>query len=56
MFLAPCNYICSGIIEIDSEQFNVLKAAWMDDFEQLTDADYDPIREKAKRVDMPPSQ
>jgi phosphonate transport system substrate-binding protein len=34
----------------------VLKAAWVDDFEQLTDADYDPIREKAKRVDMPPSQ
>ncbi len=43
-------------VEIDGEQVKVLKAAWVDGFEQLTDADYDPIREMAKRANMPPYQ
>jgi len=43
-------------VEIDGEQVKVLKAAWVDGFEQLTDEDYDPIREMAKRANMPPYQ
>ncbi len=43
-------------VEIDGEQVKVLKAAWVDGFEQLSDADYDPIREMAKRANMPPYQ
>ncbi|AMV70640.1 ABC transporter substrate-binding lipoprotein [Desulfuromonas sp. DDH964] len=43
-------------VEIDGEQVKVLKAAWVDGFEPLTDADYDPIREMAKRANMPPYQ
>jgi len=33
-----------------------MKAAWIDGFEELTDKDYDIIREMAKRVNMPPYQ
>jgi len=43
-------------VEIDGEQVKVLAAAWIDGFEQLSDSDYDPIREMAKRVNMPPYQ
>lgn len=43
-------------VEIDGEQVKVLKAAWVDGFEQLSDEDYDPIREMAKRANMPPYQ
>jgi len=43
-------------VEIDGEQVKVLKAGWMDGFEQLIDADYDPIREMARRANMPPYQ
>lgn len=43
-------------IEIDGERIKVLDAAWVDGFEQVIDADYDPIREMAKRANMPPYQ
>ncbi len=42
--------------EVDGEKFKVLKAAWVDGYEELTDKDYDPVREMAKRVNMPPYQ
>ena len=41
---------------VDGEQVRVLKAAWVDGFEDLLDSDYDPIREMAKRANMPPYQ
>lgn len=43
-------------VEISGERVKVLKAAWADGFEQLTDEDYDPIREMARRANMPPYQ
>lgn len=43
-------------VEVDGERVKVMKAAWIDGFEELTDKDYDPIREMAKRVNMPPYQ
>ncbi|CAG0986444.1 Tetrathionate sensor histidine kinase TtrS [Geobacteraceae bacterium] len=42
--------------EVDGERLKVLKAAWIDGYEELLDSDYDPIREMAKRVNMPPYQ
>jgi len=42
--------------EVDGERLKVLKAAWIDGYEELSDSDYDPIREMAKRVNMPPYQ
>lgn len=42
--------------EVDGERLKVLKAAWIDGYEELLDSDYDPIREMAKRVNMPPFQ
>jgi ABC-type phosphate/phosphonate transport system substrate-binding protein len=41
---------------VDGEQLKVLKAAWIDGYEELRDSDYDPIREMAKRANMPPYQ
>lgn len=41
---------------VDGEQVKVMKAAWIDGYEELTDSDYDSIREMAKRVNMPPYQ
>lgn len=43
-------------VEINGEKVKVMKAAWIDGFEELTDKDYDIIREMAKRVNMPPYQ
>lgn len=43
-------------VEIDGERVKVMKAAWIDGFDELMDKDYDPIREMAKRVNMPPYQ
>lgn len=43
-------------VEVNGERVKVTKAAWIDGFEELTDKDYDPIREMAKRVNMPPYQ
>ena len=42
--------------EVDGERVKVLKAAWIDGYEELADKDYDPVREMAKRVNMPPYQ
>lgn len=41
---------------VDGEQIKVLKAAWIDGYEELLDSDYDPIREMAKRVNVAPYQ
>jgi phosphonate transport system substrate-binding protein len=46
----------SDTAEVDGEKVKVLKAAWIDGFEMLSDTDFDPIREMAKRVNMPPYQ
>lgn len=46
----------SDTAEVDGEKVKVLKAAWIDGYEELTDKDYDPVREMAKRVNMPPYQ
>lgn len=43
-------------VEIGGERVKVMKAAWIDGFEELTDKDYDIIREMAKRVNIPPYQ
>jgi phosphonate transport system substrate-binding protein len=41
---------------VDGEKVKVMKAAWIDGYEELLDSDYDPIREMAKRVNMAPYQ
>lgn len=41
---------------VDGEQLKVLKAAWIDGYEELSDSDYDPIREMAKHVNVAPYQ
>jgi phosphonate transport system substrate-binding protein len=46
----------SDTVEIDGEKVKVLKSAWIDGFEELPDKEYDPIREMARRVNMPPYQ
>ena len=46
----------SDTAEVDGEKLKVLKAAWIDGYEELLDSDYNPIREMAKRVNMPPYQ
>jgi phosphonate transport system substrate-binding protein len=38
------------------ETVKVLDSAWIDGFEKLDDADYDPIRRMAKNANMPPYQ
>ncbi len=42
--------------EVDGERLKVMKAAWIDGYEELPDSDYNPIREMARRVNMPPYQ
>jgi len=42
--------------EVNGEKLKVMKAAWIDGYEELKDSDYDPLREMAKRVNMPPYQ
>lgn len=46
----------TDVAKVDGEDLKVMKAAWIDGYEELIDADYDPIREMAKRVNMPPYQ
>ena len=41
-------------VEVSGERVKVLKAAWVDGFEELQDSDFNQIREMAKRVNMPP--
>jgi len=43
-------------VEIDGERRRVLGAAWVDGFEALSDRDYDPVRDMARRTNMPPYQ
>jgi phosphonate transport system substrate-binding protein len=43
-------------VEIDGERRKVLASAWIDGFEALHDKDYDPVREMARRTNMPPYQ
>ena len=43
-------------VEIDGERVKVLKSAWVDGYEELLDSDYNPIRDMARRVNMPPYQ
>lgn len=46
----------SDIVEINGERVKVLKSAWADGYEELLDSDYNPIRDMARRVNMPPYQ
>jgi ABC-type phosphate/phosphonate transport system substrate-binding protein len=46
----------SDAVEIDGERVKVLKSAWIDGYEELLDSDYNPIRDMARRVNMPPYQ
>jgi len=46
----------SDTATVDGEQLKVMKAAWIDGYEELLDSDYDPIREMAKRVNVAPYQ
>lgn len=43
-------------VEIDGERVKVLKAAALDGFADVTDAEYDSVREMAKNANMPPYQ
>lgn len=43
-------------VEIGGERIKVLKAAGIDGYEELLDSDYNPIRDMARRVNMPPYQ
>jgi phosphonate transport system substrate-binding protein len=43
-------------VEVDGERLKVLKAAGIDGYEELLDSDYNPIRDMARRVNMPPYQ
>ncbi|PLX80921.1 MAG: ABC transporter substrate-binding protein [Desulfuromonas sp.] len=43
-------------VELDGEVVKVLDGAWVDGFDQLVDSDYDPLREMARRANMPPYQ
>lgn len=42
--------------EVDGERVKVMKAAWIDGYETIPDSDYEPIRDMARRVNMPPYQ
>ena len=46
----------SDTATVDGEQLKVMKAAWIDGYEELLDSDYDPIREMAKHVNVAPYQ
>ncbi|MBC7961906.1 MAG: phosphate/phosphite/phosphonate ABC transporter substrate-binding protein [Steroidobacteraceae bacterium] len=46
----------SDTAEVDGERVKVMKTAWIDGYEELLDSDFNPIREMAKRVNMPPYQ
>ncbi len=46
----------SDTVEYQGETLKVLASAWIDGFDALRDADYDQLREMAKRANMPPYQ
>jgi len=41
---------------VDGERLKVLKSAGIDGYEELLDSDYNPIRDMARRANMPPYQ
>lgn len=43
-------------VELDGERLKVLKATALDGFAPVTDAEYDIVRDMAKRANMPPYQ
>jgi len=43
-------------VEINGERIKVLERALVDGYVDITDADFDPVREMAKRTNMPPYQ
>lgn len=43
-------------VEIDGEQVKVLKTAWLDGYEQLSDSEFNILRDMARHVNMPPYQ
>ncbi|RMF99790.1 MAG: phosphate/phosphite/phosphonate ABC transporter substrate-binding protein [Nitrospirae bacterium] len=43
-------------VEIDGEVVKVLRRAHLDGFAPVSDSDYDPVREMARRTNMPPYQ
>ena len=43
-------------VEFNGETVKVLDSAWISGFEQLSDADYDPLRRMARNANMPPYQ
>jgi len=43
-------------VEIDGKRLKVLEEAWIDGYAVLADGDYDPIRDMARRTNMPPYQ
>jgi phosphonate transport system substrate-binding protein len=46
----------SDTVDIGGERVKVLKSAGIDGYEELLDSDYNPIRDMARRVNMPPYQ
>ena len=46
----------NSTVEYQGETVKALDSAWIDGFDQLEDADYDPIRRMAKSANMPPYQ
>jgi phosphonate transport system substrate-binding protein len=53
---ALLNLTPEATVEINGQQVQVLKSAWIDGFDQLLDSDYDALRGMAKRANMPPYQ
>lgn len=43
-------------VEINGERVKVLKAAWIDGYEQLPDSEFNSLRDMARRTNMPPYQ
>lgn len=43
-------------VDIDGERVKVLRSAWVDGYEELLDSDYNPVRDMARRANMPPYQ
>jgi len=43
-------------VEIEGEIVRVLKQAWVDGYAEISDRDFDPVRDMARRTNMPPYQ
>lgn len=42
-------------VAVNGEQVKILKAAWIDGYEELAESDFEPLRQMAKRVNIPSS-